>query len=129
MEILLTGAFLRKCVCFHLRAIIFNGTTSLLDGGPCRFGRSVSYLKLRSFSIRILDKIINREVKLMYEYKFVRIEFSRLSSKPKLNYQDLIKENAQQGWRFVQMVAPDLATSGIGVASYFELIFERAIED
>ena len=57
----------------------------------------------------------------MYEYKFVRIEFSRLSSKPKLNYQDLIKENAQQGWRFVQMVAPDLATSGIGVFILFRI--------
>ena len=84
-----------------------------------QFGRTVSYLKPKSFSIRILYKIINREVKLMYEYKFVRIEFTRLSSKPKLNYQDVIRENAQQGWRFIKMVAPDLATSRIGAAVLF----------
>ncbi|MGE8204722.1 DUF4177 domain-containing protein [Heyndrickxia sp. NPDC080065] len=31
------------------------------------------------------------------------------------------------GWRFVQLVAPEIATIGIGTASYFELIFERPI--
>ncbi len=63
----------------------------------------------------------------MYEYTFVKIEFTKLSSKPKLNYQDVIKEKAKDGWRFVQLVAPEIATSGIGTASYFELIFERSI--
>ncbi|WP_241774661.1 MULTISPECIES: DUF4177 domain-containing protein [Lysinibacillus] len=44
----------------------------------------------------------------------MKIEFTKLSSKPKLNYQDVIKEKAKDGWKFIQLVAPALATSGIG---------------
>ena len=63
----------------------------------------------------------------MYEYKFIKIEFTKLSSKPKLNYQDVIRENAKDGWKFIQLIAPELATSGIGTASYYELVFERPL--
>lgn len=59
----------------------------------------------------------------MYEYKFVKIEFGKLTSKPKANYQDIIQENAKEGWRFVQLLTPDLSING--VASYYDLIFER----
>ncbi|MDF9763728.1 hypothetical protein OKW24_005639 [Peribacillus simplex] len=58
----------------------------------------------------------------MYEYKFVRIEFGKLSSKPKVNYQDVIQEHARDGWRFVQLLTPDLTING--VASYYDLVFE-----
>ncbi|MFO6495629.1 MULTISPECIES: DUF4177 domain-containing protein [Bacillus] len=43
--------------------------------------------------------------------------------KPKEDYREVIREYAREGWRFVQIFAP--ATSGYGIASYFELIFER----
>ncbi|WP_028560524.1 DUF4177 domain-containing protein [Paenibacillus pinihumi] len=59
----------------------------------------------------------------MYEYKFVKIEFTRISSKPKVNYQDVIEEHAREGWRFVQLLAPGMAINGVG--SYYDLIFER----
>ncbi|MED3623053.1 DUF4177 domain-containing protein [Neobacillus thermocopriae] len=59
----------------------------------------------------------------MYEYKFVKIEFGKLSGKPKENYKEVIKEHAREGWRFVQMLTPDLTING--VASYYELVFER----
>lgn len=59
----------------------------------------------------------------MYEYMFLRIEFGRLSTKPKENYQDVIQEHAREGWRFVQLLTPDLSISG--VTSYYDLVFER----
>jgi Domain of unknown function (DUF4177) len=59
----------------------------------------------------------------MYEYKFVKIDFSKLSSKPKINYRDVIREQSEEGWRFVQLLTPDLSIDG--VASYYELVFER----
>lgn len=63
----------------------------------------------------------------MYEYKFIKIEFTKLSSKPKLNYQDVIRGNAKDGWKFIQLIAPELVTSGIRTASYYELVFERPL--
>ncbi|MDA7027561.1 DUF4177 domain-containing protein [Bacillus sp. CLL-7-23] len=59
----------------------------------------------------------------MYEYKFVKVELSKLNRKPKENYQDIITNHAKEGWRLVQIFAP--ATSGYGAATYFEIIFER----
>ncbi|NPC93590.1 DUF4177 domain-containing protein [Bacillus sp. WMMC1349] len=59
----------------------------------------------------------------MYEYKFVKVELSKLNRKPKENYQDIITNHAKEGWRLVQIFAP--ATSGYGAASHFEIIFER----
>ncbi|MCH1624148.1 DUF4177 domain-containing protein [Fredinandcohnia quinoae] len=59
----------------------------------------------------------------MYEYKFVKIELSTWSSKPKEGYQDIIQQHGKEGWRFVQIFAP--AIKGYGSAAYFELIFER----
>ncbi|WP_413375627.1 DUF4177 domain-containing protein [Alkalihalobacillus sp. 1P02AB] len=59
----------------------------------------------------------------MFEYKFVKVELSKWNSTPKENYQEIITEHANDGWRFIQIFAP--ATSGYGSASYFEIIFER----
>jgi hypothetical protein len=43
--------------------------------------------------------------------------------KERETYQDLIHENALQGWRLVQIFAPGIAA--FGAAKYNELIFER----
>ncbi len=63
-----------------------------------------------------------------YEYKFVKVElksgFSRLA--PKEDYHEIIQNLSKEGWRLVQIFAP--ATSGLGSATYFELIFERPRE-
>ena len=61
----------------------------------------------------------------MYEYKFVKIELSNWNKKPKDEYQEIIQQHANEGWRFVQIFAP--ATAGYGSAAYFELIFERPL--
>lgn len=62
----------------------------------------------------------------MYEYEFVKIELGGVFvSKPKQNYQEIIKKYAANGWKFKQIFAP--ATAGYGSAAYFELIFERKI--
>ena len=61
----------------------------------------------------------------MYEYKFERIELRTgfLAMKPEADYHEVIKNHAEDGWRFVQIFAP--ITSAHPNASYFELIFER----
>jgi Domain of unknown function (DUF4177) len=64
----------------------------------------------------------------MFEYKFVKIEFKKISGKPKEDYREVIKSHAEQGWRFVQIFSPDFATSGVAMGSYYELIFERPIQ-
>jgi hypothetical protein len=48
------------------------------------------------------------------------------SEKARQEYQELVHEQARQGWRLVQIFAP--GTSVHGLASYFELIFERPVE-
>jgi len=60
----------------------------------------------------------------MYEYKFVKVDLSNWSSKPKEDYQDIIANHAKDGWRFVQIFAP--TTKGTGFAAYFEIIFEKS---
>ncbi|WP_029333560.1 DUF4177 domain-containing protein [Exiguobacterium oxidotolerans] len=61
----------------------------------------------------------------MFEYKFVRIDFKRLSGNPQEDYREVIATHAADGWRFVQIFAPDFVTSGVAVGTYYELIFER----
>ncbi|HCN59375.1 hypothetical protein ABIC15_003044 [Exiguobacterium sp. PvP048] len=61
----------------------------------------------------------------MYEYQYIRIDFKRLSGNPKEDYREVINQQAEKGWRFVQLIAPDFVTSGVGVGTYYELIFER----
>jgi len=63
-----------------------------------------------------------------YEYKFVKVElksgFSRLA--PKEDYHEIIQNLSKEGWRLVQVFAP--GTADHGIASYFELIFEKPRE-
>ena len=62
----------------------------------------------------------------MYEYEFVKIELGGFFVvKPKQDYHQVIKSYAEKGWKFKQIFAP--GTSNYGVATYFELIFERKI--
>jgi hypothetical protein len=60
-----------------------------------------------------------------YEYKFVRVELKSgvRTDTPKEDYQKIVHDHAQEGWRLFQIFAPP--TSGTGWASYIELIFER----
>jgi len=61
----------------------------------------------------------------MYEYKFIRIDlktgFSKM--KPSEDYHEVIREQAEEGWRFVQAFAPTLSFHPN--PTYIEMIFER----
>ncbi|WP_010275340.1 DUF4177 domain-containing protein [Paenibacillus senegalensis] len=64
----------------------------------------------------------------MFEYKFERIplKYKKLGiqdSEPVEDYQEVIHQHAKEGWRLVQIFAPSVQSTGM--ASYFELIFER----
>ena len=59
-----------------------------------------------------------------YEYHFVTVELTGFRGiKPRQDYHEIIQHFAKEGWRLVQIFAP--VPAGLGVASYFELIFER----
>ena len=64
-----------------------------------------------------------------YEYKFVRVGEYRGSAvfgvrdSDRETYQDVVHEQAREGWRLVQIFAP--GTAAFGAARYYELIFER----
>ncbi len=60
-----------------------------------------------------------------YEYKFVRLGEGMMGVKKsaRQQYQQVINEHANEGWRLVQIFAPAIA--GYGSAKYYELIFER----
>ena len=61
----------------------------------------------------------------MYEYKFVRIDLSSWKKEPKDDYHEIVEAHAREGWKLLQIFAPNV--SGYGVASFFELIFEKKI--
>ena len=60
-----------------------------------------------------------------YEYKFVRTGKGILVAKSEAEktYQSLAQENANNGWRLVQIFSPSFGIRGL--SRYFELIFER----
>jgi hypothetical protein len=62
-----------------------------------------------------------------YEYKFVRLGEGWIGARrsAKEGYQQVIHQNAREGWRLVQVFAPGIG--GYGAAKYFEIIFEREI--
>lgn len=62
----------------------------------------------------------------MKEYKKIRIDLSAWGREPKRDYIELANEEANNGWKLVQVFAPAIA--GYGAAKYFELIFEREKE-
>lgn len=58
----------------------------------------------------------------MYEYKVVRIKINMWTQKPEEDYREIIKEYAEAGWRFLQLVPK----SRHGNAhEHIDLIFER----
>ena len=68
---------------------------------------------------------------MKYEYKFEKIElkvggFMSWTYKTERDYQDIITQYAQDGWRLVQIFAPGI--TGYGAACFYDLIFERPIE-
>lgn len=60
-----------------------------------------------------------------YEYKFVKIGqgFFVVKSEAEKNYQNVVQEYANNGWRLIQIFSPSLGLWGL--SRYFELIFER----
>lgn len=46
---------------------------------------------------------------------------------PVNDYHEVIENRARQGWKLIQVLAPPL--KGYGKASFFELIFERKVEE
>ncbi|SDS66169.1 protein of unknown function [Paenibacillaceae bacterium GAS479] len=63
---------------------------------------------------------------MRYEYKFVKVELKGVfESKPKQDYREIVREHAGEDWRLFQIFAP--GTHGYGTATWFELIFERAV--
>ncbi len=65
----------------------------------------------------------------MYEYDFVKIETTvgfPAVIKMRKDYQAIIRERAKNGWRFVQVVAPEYFN---GAPAEFDLIFEREIKE
>ncbi len=63
-----------------------------------------------------------------YEYKFIRLGKGLLWVKGSAEdeYQSVIKQHAQDGWRLVQIFAP--GTGFYGTSRYFEIILERPAE-
>ena len=68
-------------------------------------------------------------MKTMYEYKFHRIKaeasFFLLEKKPRVDYREIIRDHAKNGWRLVQIFAPTVSVIDGGTSNYFELIFEK----
>ncbi|HWD47219.1 MAG TPA: DUF4177 domain-containing protein [Actinomycetota bacterium] len=64
-----------------------------------------------------------------FEYKFVRLgesagsAFFGVHDKARNAYEDVVREQARDGWRLMQIFAPGVAA--FGAAKYYELIFER----
>jgi hypothetical protein len=61
-----------------------------------------------------------------YEYKFVKIKVKwgwSGAGKPEQDYHQIILQQADEGWRLVQIFAPPIW--GWGQAAFYELIFER----
>lgn len=61
----------------------------------------------------------------MYEYKFVKLRVKGFIRKPEQDYHAIIEEYSKDGWRLVQILTPPIGSYGI--ATYFELIFEKQI--
>lgn len=61
----------------------------------------------------------------MYKYKFENIKVSALSGKAKEDYEKIIQDYAQEGWR-LHTFSP-LPFAAAGQALNIQLIFEKAI--
>lgn len=50
---------------------------------------------------------------MMYEYKFVKVNLGGfMTLKPSFNYHEIVKANAKEGWRFVQIFTPPISEFG-----------------
>lgn len=65
--------------------------------------------------------------KQRFEYEFVRLGEGWLGVRraARNDYQNVVRDYARRGWRFVQVFAPGIGA--YGAAKYFELIFERPV--
>jgi len=63
-----------------------------------------------------------------YEYKFVRLGEGIIGVRKsaRQQYQQVIHEHANEGWRLVQIFAPGIAV--YGTPKYYEIIFEREVK-
>lgn len=61
----------------------------------------------------------------MYDYKFVQIQVGALTGKAKEDYEAIIREHAQEGWR-LHTFAPLTVGAG-GQATVIQIIFERKL--
>lgn len=63
-----------------------------------------------------------------YEYTFVRFgeQWMESVSLAQEDYRLIIQEHAAEGWRLVQIFAPE---QGDNREHYYELIFERPVQD
>jgi hypothetical protein len=73
------------------------------------------------------DRKVQNPMRQRYEYKFVRIGEGWFGAKSNAvrEYQQIVHEHAQDGWRLVQVFAPGMG--GYGAAKYFEIILERTV--
>ena len=62
----------------------------------------------------------------MFDYKIIRIPMNIWTGKPKEDYLTVIREYAEEGWRFIQVFNP---SNGYGGNSYIEVIFEKQREN
>jgi hypothetical protein len=64
-----------------------------------------------------------------FEYKFVRLGegWWGATSDATHSYQQQVHQHAREGWRLVQVFAP--GTGVYGGAKFFELIFERPVDE
>ncbi|PEF45184.1 hypothetical protein CON22_18050 [Bacillus cereus] len=61
----------------------------------------------------------------MYTYKFVKIEINIWKLQAKEDYKTIIEEHAKNGWRFVQIFAPEIKNLR---SDYLEIIFEKEVK-
>lgn len=62
----------------------------------------------------------------MYKYEYVKIPVRGFFVRePEQDYHAVIEQYAKNGWRLVQILTPP--TGSYGIATYFELIFEKQV--
>jgi hypothetical protein len=68
-----------------------------------------------------------RSTRERFEYKFVRVGEGWMGAKKaaEREYQQIIQQQAREGWRLVQIFAP--GTGAYGAAKYYEIILEKEV--
>ena len=63
-----------------------------------------------------------------FEYDFVKVSPTKcgwFALERKFEYQELVRDRSYDGWRLVTVLTPP--TGSYGMATHYELIFERAV--